>query len=335
MKKVAINGFGRIGRLALRRILESSENVEVVAINVTRTTDQLAYSFKYDTAHGNYKGTVETEEDALIIDGKRIQILGERNVEDIDWAGLGVDIVLDCTGVYTKSDKAKAHLNSGAKRVLISAPGDAEMKTVVYGINHETIGEDDLIVSNSSCTTNCLAPMVKVMNDNFGVKTAILKTVHAYTGNQALQDAPPKDKDWRRDRAAALSINPTSTGAARIIGLVVPELDGKIDGAALRVPVIDGSITIVTCTLDKKVTVEEVNQAMKAAANDSYGYTEDPIVSADIIGNTQGGVFDATLTSIVEANGEQLVEISAWYDNEYGYVSQLVRTLDYLATITE
>lgn len=334
MKKVAINGFGRIGRLALRRILESSESIEVVAINVTRTTDQLAYIFKYDTAHGNYQGTVETEDDALVIDGKRIQILGERDVKNIDWAALGVDVVLDCTGVYTKKEKAQDHLDSGAKRVLISAPGSKDMKTVVYGINHETIG-DELIVSNSSCTTNCLAPMVKVLNDSFGIKNAVLKTVHAYTGNQALQDAPPKDDDWRRERAAALSIIPTTTGAARIIGLVLPELDGKIDGTALRVPVIDGSITLVTCTLEKKVTVEEINEAMKAAETDSYGYTEDPIVSADILGSTQGGIFDATQTTIVEADGEQIIEISAWYDNEYGYVSQLVRTLEYLASLTE
>lgn len=335
MKKVAINGFGRIGRLVLRRILEASDTIEVAVINATVEADLLAYLFKYDSTHGVFKGEVHAEDEAIVINGKAIPVRKERDASNLIWSDYGVDIVLDCTGAYSSVEKAQVHLDNGAKKVLLSSPGKGEMRTVVYGVNHETIEPTDRVISNSSCTTNCLAPMAKVLNDNYGIKTAILKTIHAYTANQQLQDKADKKGDWRRGRAAAVSIVPTTTGAARMIGKVIPELDGKIDGSALRIPVLDGSITQLTCVLEKKTTVEEINAAMKAAANECYGYTEDPIVSADIVSSEAGGIFDATLTSLVEVDGNQLFEVNAWYDNEYGYTCQLVRTLEYIAEITD
>lgn len=327
--KVAINGFGRIGRLALRRILESSDTLEVIAINDLTSNDDLAYLLKYDTAQGRFPYSVEAKEDALVVDGKEIKAYSEKDPSQLPWKELGVDLVLECTGFFTDAAKAHAHIEAGAKKVLISAPAKSkETKTVVYGVNHEIISADDTIVSAASCTTNCLAPMVKVLSDSYGVDRALMTTVHAYTATQKLQDAP----GGRKNRAGADNIIPASTGAAKAVGKVIPEVNGRIDGTALRVPTITGSVTNLYSVLNKKVTVEEVNAAMKAASSDAFAYTEDEIVSSDIIGYPAGSMFDATQTAVMEGeNGEQLVKTVAWYDNEYGFTSNMVRTLEYFA----
>ncbi|MCI7239083.1 MAG: type I glyceraldehyde-3-phosphate dehydrogenase [Anaerococcus sp.] len=332
--KVAINGFGRIGRLTLRRIAEVTDDIEVVAINDLIDKKGLLYAFKYDTAQGRFNGEAELTEDGFKINGKDIKIFAERNPEDLPWGELDVDVVLECTGLFTQKEKAEAHIKAGAKKVLISAPGKGEMKTIVYGVNHETLDGSETVVSAASCTTNCLAPMVNVLINEFGFVSGQMSTIHAYTATQAIQDTPASKKDLRGGRAAAQNTIPASTGAAKAVGLVLPEVNGKLDGSALRVPLITGSITELYSVLEKKVTVEEVNAAMKKYESDAFAYTEDDLVSSDIIGYPAGSVFDSQLTKVVEGeDGTQVVKTVAWYDNEMGYVSNLVRTLDYLANL--
>ena len=328
--KVAINGFGRIGRLALRRILESDTELEVVAINDLTDNDDLAYLLKYDTAQGRFKYTVEVENDDLVVDGKAIKSYAEKDASKLPWGELGIDIVLECTGFYASVDKAQAHIDAGAKRVLISAPAKGDLKTVVFGVNHEILTAEDKIVSAASCTTNCLAPMVKVLDEEFGVDRALMSTIHAYTATQGTQDAP----GGRKSRAAAQNIIPASTGAAKAVGKVIPSVNGRIDGTALRVPVITGSVVELYSVLNKEVTVEEVNEAMNKYASESFLYNTDEIVSSDIIGVPAGSVFDATQTNImIGEEGEQLVKTVAWYDNEYGFTGNMIRTLEYMANL--
>ena len=331
--KVAINGFGRIGRLTLRRIAEVQDDIEVVAINDLIDKHGLAYAFKYDTAQGRFNGDFEETEDGFKVNGKEIKIFAERNPEDLPWGDLGVDVVLECTGLFTQKEKAEAHIKAGAKKVLISAPGKGEMKTIVYGVNHETLDGSETVVSAASCTTNCLAPMVNVLNKEFGFVTGQMSTIHAYTATQAIQDTPATKKDLRGGRAAAQNTIPASTGAAKAVGKVLPEVEGKLDGTALRVPTITGSVTELYSVLEKKVTVDQVNEAMKKYSSDAFYYETEDVVSSDIIGFPAGSVFDSQLTKVVENGDSQLVKTVAWYDNEMGYTSNLVRTLDYLAKL--
>ena len=331
--KVAINGFGRIGRLTLRRISEVEENIEVVAINDLIDKKGLLYAFKYDTAQGRFNGDAELTDDGFKINGKDIKVFAERNPEDLPWKELGVDIVLECTGFFTEKEKAEAHIKAGAKKVLISAPGKGDLKTIVFGVNHETLDGSETVVSGASCTTNCLAPMVNVLKNEFGFVSGQMSTIHAYTATQAIQDTPATKKDLRGGRAAAQNTIPASTGAAKAVGKVLPEVDGKIDGTALRVPVITGSVTELYSILEKKVSVEEVNEAMKNYSNDAFAYETEDVVSSDIVGYPAGSVFDSQLTKVVENGDTQIVKTVAWYDNEAGYVSNLVRTLDYLANL--
>lgn len=326
--KVAINGFGRIGRLALRRILESNTGMEVVAINDLTDNDDLAYLLKYDTAQGRFPYSVAVEGDDLVVDGKAIKSYAERNASDLPWGELGIDIVLECTGFYVSVEKSQAHIDAGAKRVLISAPASGDLKTIVYGVNHDIIEAEDKIVSAASCTTNCLAPLAFHLHKNFGIERALMSTIHAYTATQKLQDSP----GGRSNRAGAANAIPSSTGAAKAVGKVIPELNGKIDGTSVRIPVITGSMVELYSVLEKDVTVEEINAVMKAAASDAFIYEEDEIVSGDVIGVPAGSIFDATQTKIMEANGGQLVKTVAWYDNEYGFVANMVSTLAYMAS---
>jgi len=327
--KVAINGFGRIGRLALRRILEASDDLEVVAINDLTDNEDLAYLLKYDTAQGRFPYSVEVKDDALVVDGKDIKAYAEKNPSQLPWSELGVDLVLECTGLFTDAADAHAHIDAGAKKVLLSGPAKSkETKLIVYGVNHETVTAKDEIISAASCTTNCLAPVVKVLNDKFGLDRALMTTVHSYTSTQKLQDAP----GGRKNRAGAANIIPASTGAAKAVGKVIPEIDGRVDGTALRVPTITGSITNLYGVLNQKVTVDQVNAAMKEASSDAFAYVDDEIVSSDIIGDNAGSLFDATQTAVMEGeSGEQLVKAVAWYDNEYGFTSNMIRTLEYFA----
>ncbi|NDD46813.1 MAG: type I glyceraldehyde-3-phosphate dehydrogenase [Flavobacteriia bacterium] len=320
MKKIAINGFGRIGRLTFRNLLNKS-GLEVVAINDLTDTATLAHLLKYDSAHGRFNGTVSHTPNSLIVNGKEIVITAVRNPAELPWGEMGIDMVIESTGIFTSQEQLKMHLTAGAKKVGLSAPAKDDVKTIVLGVNDELLGADDLIFSNASCTTNCLAPMMKVLNDKFGVEKGYMLTVHAYTNDQSIQDAP--HKDLRRARAAAVSMIPTTTGAAKAVGLVLPELKGKLDGYAMRVPTLTGSATDVTLTLNRAVTKEEINAAMKEAS-ETYlkgilEYTEDPIVSADIVGNPHSCIFDAGITS---ANGN-LVKIMGWYDNEAGYSARM------------
>ena len=331
MVKVAINGFGRIGRLALRLMIDNPE-FEVVAINDLTDAKTLAHLFKYDSAQGRFNGEIEVKEGAFVVNGKEIKVTAKSNPAELPWGELGVDVVLECTGFFASKEKASAHLTAGAKKVVISAPAGNDLPTVVYNVNHDILDGSEDVISGASCTTNCLAPMAKALNDNFGLNKGFMTTIHAYTNDQNTLDAPHKKGDLRRARAAAANIVPNSTGAAKAIGLVIPELAGKLDGNAQRVPVITGSLTELVCTLDKKVTVEEVNAAMKAASNESFGYTEDPIVSSDVIGISFGSLFDATLTKIMEVDGQQLVKVASWYDNEASYTNQLIRTLKCLVS---
>ena len=331
MVKVAINGFGRIGRLALRLMIDNPE-FEVVAINDLTDAKTLAHLFKYDSAQGRFNGEIEVKEGAFVVNGKEIKVTAKSNPAELPWGELGVDVVLECTGFFASKEKASAHLTAGAKKVVISAPAGNDLPTVVYNVNHDILDESENVISGASCTTNCLAPMAKALNDNFGLNKGFMTTIHAYTNDQNTLDAPHKKGDLRRARAAAANIVPNSTGAAKAIGLVIPELAGKLDGNAQRVPVITGSLTELVCTLDKKVTVEEVNAAMKAASNESFGYTEDPIVSSDVIGISFGSLFDATQTKIMEVDGQQLVKVASWYDNEASYTNQLIRTLKCLVS---
>lgn len=330
--KVAINGFGRIGRLAFRRINEV-EGLEVVAVNDLTDPNMLVHLLKYDTTQGRFNGEVSVGDGKFTVDGRDVKVLSERNPEDLPWGDLGVDIVLECTGFFTSQEKAGLHLKAGAKRVVVSAPATGDVKTIVYNTNHETLDGSETVISGASCTTNCLAPMAKALNDKFGIETGLMTTIHAYTGDQMTLDGPHPKGDFRRARAAAANIVPNSTGAAKAIGLVLPELQGKLDGAAQRVPVPAGSLTELQVILSKEVTAEEVNAAMKEVANESYGYTEDPIVSSDILGMTYGSLFDATQTKVISAGGKQLVKTVSWYDNEMSYTAQLVRTLEYFASL--
>ena len=324
--KVAINGFGRIGRLALRLMIENND-FEVVAINDLTDAKTLAHLFKYDSAQGRFNGEIEVKEGAFVVNGKEIKVTAERNPADLPWGELGVDVVLECTGFFTSQEKAGLHLEAGAKKVVISAPATGDIKTVVYNVNQDILDGSETVISGASCTTNCLAPMAKVLNDKYGVQKGFMTTIHAYTNDQNTLDAPHGKGDLRRGRAAAASIVPNSTGAAKAIGLVIPELNGKLDGGAQRVPVITGSLTELVCTLNTKVSAAEINEAMKAAANESFGYTEDEIVSADVIGISYGSLFDATQTRVMTVGDKQLVKTVAWYDNEMSYTSQLIRTL--------
>ncbi|WP_319369834.1 type I glyceraldehyde-3-phosphate dehydrogenase [uncultured Ilyobacter sp.] len=332
--KVAINGFGRIGRLALRLMTKNPE-FEVVAINDLTDAKMLAHLFKYDTAQGRFNGEIEVKEGAFVVNGKEIKVFSQRNPLDLPWGDLGVDIVLECTGFFATKEKASAHITAGAKKVVISAPADAETPTVVFNVNHDILTGEETVISGASCTTNCLAPMAKVLNDEYGIVEGLMTTIHAYTGDQNTLDAPHAKGDLRRARAAAANIVPNTTGAAKAIGLVIPELSGKLDGAAQRVPVPTGSLTELITVLGKSVTVEEVNAAMKAAANESYGYTEEFLVSSDIIGIEYGSLFDATQTKVMTVDGKQLVKTVSWYDNEMSYTAQLIRTLKYFVEISK
>ena len=330
MIKIAINGFGRIGRLCFREIF-GSEEFEVVAINDLTDAKTLAHLLKYDSAQKKYEGhTIESTDDSIIVDGKEIKIYAEKDPINLPWAKLGVDVVFECTGFFTKKDDAMSHIKAGAKKVIISAPAKGDVKTIVYGVNENTLNGTEEIISAASCTTNCLAPLAKVMNDNFKIKYGTMTTIHAYTNDQNTLDAPHRKGDLRRARAAACNIVPNSTGAAKAIGLVIPELDGKLDGSAQRVPVVTGSLVELVCVLDKKVTKEEINEVMKNNANDTLGYTEDEIVSSDVIGIRYGSLFDATQTKVISTEDGQIVKVVAWYDNEMSYTCQMIRTAKYL-----
>ncbi len=330
--RVAINGFGRIGRLAFRQMFRA-EGYDIVAINDLTSPKMLAHLLKYDSSQGRYAllDKVSCTDNSIIVDGTEIPIYVEADANNCPWGELDVDVVLECTGFYTSKAKAQAHINAGAKKVVISAPAGNDLPTIVYNVNHETLKKDDNIISAASCTTNCLAPMAKALNDFVPIKTGIMCTIHAYTGDQMILDGPHRKGDLRRSRAAAINIVPNSTGAAKAIGLVIPELEGKLIGAAQRVPTPTGSTTMLNVVVDGEVTVDEVNAAMEAAAcNESFGYTEDEIVSSDVIGMTYGSLFDATQTMVVPVgNGETQVQVVAWYDNENSYTSQMVRTIKY------
>ena len=328
--KVAINGFGRIGRLALRQI-EKAEGIEVIAVNDLTPAEMLLHLFKYDSTQGRFQGTAELKDDAIVVNGKEIKVFANPNPEELPWGDLGVDVVLECTGFFTSKTKAEAHIRAGARKVVISAPGGNDVKTVVYGVNQDILDGSETVISAASCTTNCLAPMAAVLQKEFGVVEGLMTTIHAYTGDQNTLDAPHRKGDLRRARAAALNIVPNSTGAAKAIGLVIPELNGKLDGSAQRVPVATGSLTELVSILERPVTKEEINAAMKAAASESYGYTEDQIVSSDVVGIEYGSLFDATQTRVMTVGDKQLVKTVAWYDNEMSYTCQLVRTLEYFA----
>lgn len=330
--KVAINGFGRIGRLVYRQIY-NMEGIDVVAINDLTSPKVLAHLLKYDTAHGRFNGTVESTDNSIIVDGDTINIYAQKDPAQIPWGNHDVDVVLECTGFFADADKARAHITAGAKKVVISAPATGDLKTIVFNVNHQLLDGSETIISCASCTTNCLAPMAQVLDEQFGIVNGLMTTVHAYTNDQNTHDAPHPKGDLRRARAAAQNIVPNSTGAAKAIGLVLPGLKGKLDGSAQRVPTLTGSLTELTVILGKKVTVEELNAAMKAAANESFGYTEDEIVSSDIIGMNFGSLYDATQTRVQTVGDTQLVRTVSWYDNEMSYVSQLVRTVKYFAEL--
>ena len=339
--KVAINGFGRIGRLAFRQMF-GAKGYEVVAINDLTDPKMLANLLKYDTAQGGYAGfigenkhTVEAGEDHIVVDGKKITIYKEADASKLPWGKLGVDVVLECTGFYTKKEKALAHIQAGAKKVVISAPAGNDLPTIVYGVNENVLTKEDNVISAASCTTNCLAPMAKALNDAFPVVSGIMTTVHAYTGDQMILDGPHRKGDLRRARAGAANIVPNSTGAAKAIGLVIPELAGKLIGSAQRVPVFTGSTTILVAVVKANdLTVEQVNAAMKAQASESFGYNEDPIVSSDVIGMRFGSLFDATQTMVSKvSDGCYQVQVVSWYDNENSYTSQMVRTIKYFAEL--
>lgn len=336
MAKIAINGFGRIGRLSFRKMF-NDDRFEIAAINDLTTTEMLAYLLKHDSVQGNFSHEVDSDEEHIIIDGKKIRVYKEADPAKLPWKELDIDIVLECTGFFASKAKSQAHIDAGAKKVLISAPAGNDLPTIVYGVNEKTLTKDDNIISAASCTTNCLAPMAKALNDYREVRTGFMTTIHAYTGDQMILDGPHRKNDFRRARAGAINIVPNTTGAAKAIGLVIPELAGKLLGSAQRVPVPTGSTTILTAVLKdstETVTLEGVNNAMKEAASESFGYNEDQIVSSDIIGMSYGSLFDATQT-FVERSGTGVYEVQvvAWYDNEMSYVSQMVRTLGYVADL--
>ena len=330
--KVAINGFGRIGRLVYRQI-HNMKGIEIVAINDLTSPAVLAHLLKYDSAQGRFNEDVKSTDNSILVNGHEVKIYAQKNPAEIPWKDHDVDVVLECTGFFADKDKAEMHLKGGAKRVVISAPATGDLKTIVFNVNHQILDGKETVISCASCTTNCLAPMADTLDRVFGIEMGFMTTVHAYTNDQNTQDAPHPKGDLRRARAAAQNIVPNSTGAAKAIGLVLPQLKGKLDGSAQRVPVITGSLTELTTILKKKVTVEEVNAAMKAAVNESYGYTEEEIVSTDIIGSHFGSLFDATQTKVITVGDKQLVKTVSWYDNEMSYVSQLVRTVNYFARL--
>ncbi len=334
--KVAINGFGRIGRLAFRQMF-GAEGYEVVAINDLTSPKMLAHLLKYDSSQGRYAlaDKVSSTDDSIIVDGKEIKIYAIANAEELPWGKIGVDVVLECTGFYTSKAKAEAHIKAGARKVVISAPAGNDLPTIVYNVNHKTLRPEDTVISAASCTTNCLAPMADALNKRAPIKSGIMCTIHAYTGDQMTLDGPQRKGDLRRSRAAAVNIVPNSTGAAKAIGLVIPELNGKLIGAAQRVPTPTGSTTILTAVVEGNVTKEEINAAMKAAATESFGYNEDEIVSSDIIGMRYGSLFDATQTMVLPLdNGTTQVQVVSWYDNENSYTSQMVRTIKYFAELS-
>ena len=334
MVKVAINGFGRIGRLAFRQMF-AAEGYEVVAINDLTAPRVLAHLLKYDSTQGKFNGTVEAKESSIVVNGKEIEIYKEADASKLPWGDLDVDVVLECTGFYTSKEKASAHITAGAKKVVISAPAGNDLPTIVYSVNENTLTADDKIISAASCTTNCLAPMAKALNEFAPIQAGIMTTIHAYTGDQMTLDGPQRKGDLRRSRAAAVNIVPNSTGAAKAIGLVIPELNGKLIGSAQRVPVPTGSTTILTAVVKgTDVTVEGINAAMKAAQSDSFGYNEDEIVSSDIVGITYGSLFDATQTMVNQVSDDQYeVQVVSWYDNENSYTSQMVRTIKFFAEL--
>lgn len=331
MIKVAINGFGRIGRLVFR-LMEEDPSFEVVAINDLTDAEQLAYLLKYDTSHRRYSNhIIEFDENNIIVNGRKIRVYSETEPKNLPWGELGIDEVFECTGRFTTKDSAMAHIEAGAKKVIISAPAKGELKTIVYNVNHDTLDGSEQIISAASCTTNCLAPVAKVINDNFGIKKGYMTTVHAYTNDQTILDvAHKKGIKARRGRAGAANIIPSSTGAASALGQVIPELAGKLDGNALRVPVTDGSVVDLTLELSKNVTKEEINTVLKNNVNETLNFTMDPVVSSDIIGTTTGALVDGLLTDVLDVDGSQLVKVVAWYDNELGYSAQMVRTAKYL-----
>ena len=333
--KVAINGFGRIGRLAFRQMF-GAEGYEVVAINDLTSPKMLAHLLKYDSSQGKnaLADTVEAGEDSITVDGKKITIYAKANAAELPWGELDVDVVLECTGFYTSKDKAQAHIDAGAKKVVISAPAGNDLPTIVYNVNHKDLKASDTIISAASCTTNCLAPMAKALNDYMPIKSGIMSTIHAYTGDQMIHDGPQRKGDLRRSRAGAVNIVPNSTGAAKAIGLVIPELNGKLIGSAQRVPTPTGSTTILVAVVEGAATVEGINAAMKAAATESFGYNTDEIVSSDIVGSRYGSIFDATQTMVVDmGDGTSQVQVVSWYDNENSYTSQMVRTIKYFAEL--
>jgi len=329
-KRIAINGFGRIGKLVFRQIY-NMEGIDVVAINDLTSPEVLAHLLKYDTAQGKFTEDVKAGPDSIFVNGEEIKVYAQRDPSQIPWAAHDVDVVLECTGFFTDKAKAEAHITAGAKKVVISAPATGDLKTVVYNVNHEILDGTETVISCASCTTNCLAPMAQVLETKYGIVSGLMTTIHAYTNDQNTQDSPHAKGDLRRARAAAQNIVPNSTGAAKAIGLVLPSLKGKLDGGAQRVPTLTGSLTELFTILNAKVTADEVNAAMKAAANESFGYNEDEIVSSDIIGTTYGSLFDATQTKVIANGDAQLVKTVSWYDNEMSYVSQLVRTLNHFA----
>jgi glyceraldehyde 3-phosphate dehydrogenase len=332
MIKVVINGFGRIGRLTFREIIKSSK-MEVVAVNDLSSPSMLAYLLKYDSIQGTFNANISYSDNELVVNNKSIAVYAERNPQNLPWAKHQADIVLECTGIFESREKASAHFNAGARKVIISAPSDSDVKTIVYNVNHQILRNEDQLISCASCTTNCLAPMAKALNDNFGIITGQMTTIHAYTNSQPLMDTPDPKVNYRKSRAAGNNIVPYTTGAAKAIGLVIPELKGRLDGSSQRVPVHAGSVVELFTILSKSVTSGEINDAMKSAANESFGYNEDPIVSSDVIGITFGSLFDATQTKVVTADEKQLVKTVAWYDNEMSFVSQMIRTAEYFGTL--
>jgi glyceraldehyde 3-phosphate dehydrogenase len=334
--KVAINGFGRIGRLAFRQMF-GADGYEIVAINDLTTPKMLAHLLKYDSTQGNYVAqghNVDWGDGSITVDGKEIPIYAKANAAELPWGELGIDVVLECTGFYSTKAKAQAHIDAGAKKVVISSPAGNDLPTIVYNVNHETLTKDDHIISAASCTTNCLAPMAKALNDLAPIQSGIMCTIHAYTGDQMILDGPQRKGNLRRSRAAAVNIVPNSTGAAKAIGLVIPELNGKLIGSAQRVPTPTGSTTLLVAVVKGAVTADDINAAMKSAANESFGYTEDEIVSSDIVGMTFGSLFDATQTMAMPLpNGDTQVQVVAWYDNENSYTSQMVRTIKYMNSL--
>lgn len=330
--KVAINGFGRIGRLVFRQIY-NMDGIDVVAINDLTSPAVLAHLLKYDSAQGRFGQNVTSTENAIVVNGHEVKVYAQKDPAQIPWGAHDVDVVIESTGFFTDKAKAEAHLTAGAKRVVISAPATGDLKTVVFNVNHAILDGSETIISCASCTTNCLAPMAKVLEEKYGIITGLMSTIHAYTNDQNTLDAPHPKGDLRRARAAAANIVPNSTGAAKAIGLVIPSLKGKLDGGAQRVPTITGSVTELYSILGKEVTIEEVNAAMKAASNESFGYTEDEIVSSDVIGISFGSLFDATQTRVIKTGDKQLVKTVSWYDNEMSYVSQLVRTVHHFAKL--